>query len=247
MKKILTIITLLTATINAAYIGTSSTFTKLKIQNPEVDKIGRIKNKNNNLYDSFYIKMFKESYNDLPIGFEISIGGSGYESDIMHPEGGVKKVGYVKQIHSNFNLMLAYSLYNEFSLFKIKTNLLFGYTRTKFKYHLEKYELLGYKIVNLANEKERLNGVIYGFDSMILFDTLYLEFDLYDRKYFKNKYIKSLNKTIKTPLEYSATIGIYDNELFGYKIGYKIGLKYLKQSTIYSNRHALGFDLAISF
>ncbi|MBZ7981910.1 hypothetical protein AVBRAN12640_05105 [Campylobacter sp. RM12640] len=55
MKKILAIITLLTTTINAAYIGTSSTFSKLKIQNPEVDKIGRIKNKNNNLYDSFYI------------------------------------------------------------------------------------------------------------------------------------------------------------------------------------------------
>ena len=250
MKKILII--LLAISLNAAYVGTYGTFSKIKINNPDVDKLGKIDASDFGVYGGLYLKMFKESLDDLPIGFEISISGTGYKSDIMSSvdevvKGKPIKVGYVNEEYMNDNFMLAYSLYNEFSLFKIKTNLLFGYTHTDFKYHLEKQTLFGYQITPLADEKVDLHGIIYGIDSMILFNIFYMEFDIYSRMYLKDKYIKTLDKTIKNNLEYSATIGLFKDELFGYKVGYKLGLKYLKQTTVYSDGHSLGFDFAISF
>lgn len=248
MKKILFIFILLTSTVNAMYIGTYGSFDKYKINNPDVDKLGKIDASDFGVYGGLYIKKFKESYDDWPIGFEISVSGAGYESDIMSSaDEVVMKVGYVNQEHINDNFMLGYSSYNEFSIFKIKTNLLFGYTHTDFKYHLEKHTLFGYKVTTLADEKVNLHGIIYGIDSMISFGFFYIEFDLYNRVYFKDKYIETFDKTIKNNLEYSTTIGVFKDEMFGYKIGYKIGLKYLKQNNVYSDKDSLGFELAISF
>lgn len=260
MKKILFIFILLTSTVNAAYVGIYGTFNKPKTIDTETSsKVGVIPGEmsvlrdgsNKELGAGLYIKMFKESYDDWPIGFEISYYGTGYDGPLTYPGGG-SQAGYVRQDHSNINLMLAYSLYNEFSLFKIKTNLLFGYTETGFRHYLERKSWLSFKDPEvLIDEDVSASGMIYGFDTMIFFpeDHAYMEFDLYGRKYSKDVYIKAYDKSLKIPLEYSVTIGLYTEPLVeNSSISVAVGLKYKKLSTFHnSNGHTLGLELAISF
>lgn len=260
MKKILFILILLTSTVNAAYVGIYGTFNKPKTIDSETSsKVGVIPGEMSALRDGsnkelgmgFYVKIFKESYDDWPIGFETSYYGTGYDGRLTHPEGGSGS-GYVRQEHSNINLMLAYSLYNEFSSFKIKTNLLFGYTETGFSHYLERQSWVSFKGPEvLIDEDVSASGMIYGFDTMIFFpkDHAYMEFDLYGRKYSKDVYIKAYDKSLKIPLEYSVTIGVYDESLVeNSSIGFTVGLKYKKLSTFHnSNGHTLGLDLSISF